>query len=217
MLEPRIKICGLTRRSDAEHAALVGASFLGVVLVPDTPRVVTQSTASEIVSGQGAASVAVVADLEPEAAVGAAMSMGASVLQLHGSETPEEAGLVRDAGPWAVWKALRVREGRSLLGTMEPYFERVDGILLDGWHPDRLGGSGTSFTWGQARGLRDEIPPGLLLIAAGGLAPENVAEAVEALRPDIVDVSSGVEAAPGRKDPEKVEAFVRAVTRMKKG
>jgi phosphoribosylanthranilate isomerase len=85
----------------------------------------------------------------------------------------------------------------------------VDGLLLDGWHPDQAGGSGVSFSWEDVRSVRDRIPHDLKVAVAGGLTPENVADAVHALRPDIVDVSSGVELHVRRKDPELIRAFVR--------
>jgi phosphoribosylanthranilate isomerase len=85
----------------------------------------------------------------------------------------------------------------------------VDGLLLDGWHPDQAGGSGKSFSWEGVRVLRDQISDEVTLVAAGGLTPGNVADAVRALRPDVVDVSSGVELHVRRKDPELVRAFIR--------
>ena len=85
----------------------------------------------------------------------------------------------------------------------------MDGLLLDGWHPDRPGGSGVSFSWEGVRVMRDQIPSALKVIVAGGLTPGNVADAVRALRPDVVDVVSGVELNIRRKDPERIGAFVR--------
>ena len=91
---------------------------------------------------------------------------------------------------------------------VEALGDAVDGLLLDGWHPDRPGGSGASFSWEDVRVVRDRIPSHLKVIVAGGLTPGNVAAAVHALRPDVVDASSGVELHVRRKDRELVRAFV---------
>lgn len=122
---------------------------------------------------------------------------GLDVIQLHGDESPEDCERVK----LKVVKALRVQNRKSL-ETMSDY--KVSAILLDAWDPDRYGGSGECFDWQLAAEVAHTRP----VILAGGLTPENVAEAVKFVRPYAVDVSSGVESSPGVKDPEKVAAFI---------
>lgn len=207
---PRVKICGLTRRSDAEFAASVGADFLGVVGVPESPRARSADQAGEILSGLDPEGVVVLAETRPEAVVEFATRSGASVLQLHGDEEVDLLAGVRAAGPWTLWKAVRVQGPEDAERALDRYAELVDGFLWDGWHPDRLGGSGVSFPWDALRSVRESFPAEKTLVVAGGLTPENVAEVIARLRPDVVDVSSGVETSPGIKDPDRVSRFVRA-------
>ena len=134
---------------------------------------------------------------------------GASVIQLHGEEDGEYAEELRRRGEWAIWKAVQVRDPEDVTRAVEALGASIDGVLLDGWHPDRPGGGGVSFSWEGARLARDHIPPALKVIVAGGLTPGNVVDAVHFLRPDVVDVSSGVELSVRRKDPELIRAFVR--------
>ena len=101
-----------------------------------------------------------------------------------------------------------MRDPHSLPAQVEPWLDRVDGVLVDGWHGDLLGGSGVAFDWAAAADWFQELPSGILRIAAGGLRPENVGEAIRTLQPHVVDVSSGVESEPGLKNPETVRSFV---------
>ena len=133
----------------------------------------------------------------------------AAVIQLHGDEDGEYVEELCRRGKWAIWKAVRVRDPEDVTRAVEALGTSVDGLLLDGWHADRPGGSGVRFSWEGVRVLRDQIPSALKVIVAGGLTPGNVADAVRALRPDVVDVSSGVELNIRRKDPELIRAFVR--------
>jgi phosphoribosylanthranilate isomerase len=206
----RIKICGLVRRSDAVGAVEAGADYLGVVLVPGTPRARSPEEALEVVSGLSVPVVAVVAGMAPGRVAMMAETVGASVVQLHGDESPEQAAAVGQAGPWSVWKALRVRDPRTVLRALEVFRGKVDGVVLDGWHPSAGEGTGTVFDWSQVESQRGRFPPGLIFAAAGGLTPENVGEAVRRLQHHVVDVSSGVEEKPGVKSHERMVAFVRA-------
>ena len=136
-----------------------------------------------------------------------AEAVGLDVLQLHGQETPESlAGL-----PRRVVKAVPVGPGFRVEDALR-YADAADGILLDTRPPGGApsGGTGKAFDWSLARGVREKV--GFLMLA-GGLTPDNVGKALSAVRPDAVDVSSGVESAPGRKDPVKVRAFLDAVAR----
>lgn len=216
-LRPAIKICGLTRRVDAHLAVEEGADYLGVVLVEGTPRVVSVSEAGGILSGLSALKVVVMANPPLGDVVGAAEALEADVIQLHGEEGPEFIDALRREGPWEIWKALRVRGVEEVQQGLEAFGSRVDGILLDGWHPHQRGGSGTPFAWEEVARVRDTVPGALKLIAAGGLRPENVEKAIHHLAPHVVDVSSGVEARPRIKDPAKIVAFIRNVRRARKG
>jgi phosphoribosylanthranilate isomerase len=207
----KVKICGLTRPRDVAFAQRAGADYLGVVLVPGTPRFVEVEAAARLLGEAEVPAVIVVADLSSSEVTAAAERVGAAVVQLHGNEPPEVALRVAQAGPWRVWKALRVREPRDATEGIERYGESVDGILLDGWHPTRLGGSGTVFSWEEVAVSRRSFPGHLEFVAAGGLNAENVREAVERLQPNVVDVSSGVEMAPGIKDDARITEFMRQV------
>ncbi|MFH1763997.1 MAG: phosphoribosylanthranilate isomerase [Gemmatimonadota bacterium] len=209
--DTKVKICGLTRRADALHAAGAGADYLGVVLVPNTPRARTAEEARELLDGIQAPSVIVVADLAVSSVTVLADRVGASVIQLHGDEPPEFVEDLRRAGPWEVWKSLRVRRLADVMEGLARFGGVVDGVLLDGWHPRKRGGTGTPFSWEEVAEVRDGFPPGVALVVAGGLGVDNVNEAVVRLRPQVVDVSSGVEESPGIKDRLRVEAFIRRV------
>lgn len=208
---PRVKVCGLTRRGDVEHASRAGADYVGVILVPETPRHVSPREARALVQGVDALPVVVVADLEVDETVDVAGFVGAGVIQLHGHEPPDLVARLREAGPWAVWKAVRVREPGDANRGLELYRQASDGLLLDGWDPSQRGGTGRRFPWAEVGRWAQDFPPELLFIAAGGLTPANVSEAIRELRPHVVDVSSGVEVSPGIKDREKVETFIRSV------
>lgn len=209
MPDVQVKICGLTRPADAEYAAAAGADYLGCVLVPSSPRAVDAERARGVSSAApGVPLVLVVAGLGVTELEAAATVAGASVLQLHGDETPDLVRALRSRGPWRVWKGVRVRDAASAREALDRWGGIVDGILLDGWAPHQLGGTGTPFPWEEVASLRPAVPEGTLLIAAGGLKPENVGRAVSLLRPDVVDVSSGVESTPGVKDPARVREFV---------
>jgi phosphoribosylanthranilate isomerase len=207
---PAIKVCGLTRREDAELAGEAGAAYGGVILAPGYRRSVTPGTARVILSEFQGRRVGVFVDADEAGLLAAAAEAGIHVVQLHGDEPPEVADGVRAAG-YEVWKAVRVRSADDVRAAFDRYAGTVDALLLDGYDPAAAGGTGTRFDWMQIAALRGELPGGMGLVAAGGLRPDNVAEAVRVLRPHAVDVSSGVESAPGVKDPAAVRAFVRAV------
>jgi len=204
----RVKICGLTRPADARAAAEAGADVVGAVLVASSPRSVSPGRAGEIGEAARRPLALVVADLPVAEIVEAARRAGASVLQLHGDEPPELLRTLAGEGDWELWKAARVRSLDQIERAVARYHGVARALLLDGWHPDQLGGTGTRFPWEALEALRDRIPAGLEVGVAGGLEPANVAMAVTRLRPDIVDVSSGVETRPGIKEAGLVAAFV---------
>jgi len=204
-----VKICGLARRQDALQAAEAGADYLGVVLVPGSPRFQTPEEARDLLAGIRVPRVMVVADMDVSQILGAAKVVEPSVIQLHGTESPEVISRLRLAGPWKVWKALGVRAQADVEAALARYRNLLDGLLLDAWHPEKGGGTGVSFAWKEVVGIRGTLPEDLLLVVAGGLGPGNVREAVTTLRPHVVDVSSGVEKEPGVKDPSLVGEFLR--------
>lgn len=210
MFPPDVKICGLMRRSDAEAAAAAGARYGGVILASGGKRSVAVAAAGALFSGLPLAPVGVFVDASADAVAEAAGVAGLRVVQLHGSEPVATARALRADGRWAVWKAVRVRDADSLARAAEEYADEVDALLLDGWSPNAPGGTGTRFDWDALAARRAELPDTLAVVVAGGLDPENVARAIEALRPRVVDVSSGVESAPGVKDPAAISAFIAA-------
>jgi phosphoribosylanthranilate isomerase len=208
-LGPEVKICGITRLEDALAAAHAGADYLGAILSTGFRRSVEPGLATRYPGETGRPLVGVLVDETPSRAAQLARATGASVLQLHGNETPRVLEALRELGSWRLWKALRVRTAAEVREALDLYGPLADGLLLDGWHPEHRGGSGVRFPWDLVAPLRDEFPGHLTFIAAGGLQPDNVGEAVRRLRPDVVDVSSGVEIRPGIKDAGRVRSFIR--------
>ena len=202
-----MKVCGITSVQDALMTAESGADGVGFVFWRRSPRFVEARAARRIADKLPASilRVGVFVDASAPDLARAAEDAGLDVLQLHGSEPPDTLrGL-----PRTVWKALRVGDGFAPVDALR-YEGRAAGILLDTQAGGMPGGSGQTFDWSVAREVRKRAS---FLILAGGLTPANVARAIEAVRPDAVDVSSGVESAPGRKDAAKVRAFVEAVRR----
>jgi phosphoribosylanthranilate isomerase len=208
---PALKVCGITRRADAEAASGAGAAFLGVVLAPGGKRTVAAEDAAALLAGLPARRVGVFVDASAGELRRAAEAAGLHVLQLHGDEPPELLRELRDEGRWAVWKALRPRGAAELRAGVERYAGVADALLLDGFSARAHGGTGTAFPWEEVAAVRGEIPTGLPLVVAGGMRAGNVARAVALLRPDVVDVSSGVESAPGIKDPSAIRTFAAAL------
>ncbi len=209
MSELGVKICGITTPEDALVAQELGADYLGMILSQGFSRSILPDEAVDIGFVAETSLVAVLVDESLDEAQRIAELSGASVIQLHGEENVEYVEELRRRGMWTIWKAVRVRDPEDVTRAVEALGTSVDGLLLDGWHPDRPGGSGVSFSWEGVRVMRDQIPSALKVIVAGGLTPGNVADAVRVLRPDVVDVVSGVELNIRRKDPELIGAFVR--------
>jgi len=205
----KVKICGITRTEDAIVAAHAGADYVGAILSEGFGRSVPIERAVEYGAETRLPVVGVTVDEELDALIRIGEEAELSVLQLHGSEDPGLAARVREAGPWEVWKALRVRTSDEILEALSVWEGVVDGLLLDGWHPEHRGGSGVRFPWDLVVPLRGRFPETLTFVAAGGLTPENVGEAVRRMSPDVVDVSSGVEITHGVKEPGRVRSFVR--------
>lgn len=203
MARTRIKICGITRPEDARVAVQSGADALGLVFYPKSPRAVSLAQATEIAAAVPAfvTLVALFVDETAERVSRVLESVPIDTLQFHGDE--DEAFCAQFARPWI--KALRVRPDTDLVASCQRYAS-ARGILLDAWQEGVPGGTGKTFDWSL---ISSGLPLPLLL--AGGLNPANVGSAIEAARPFAVDVSGGVEAKPGIKDPEKIRQFIAAV------
>ena len=199
----RIKICGITNLPDALAAVEAGAHALGFMFYEESPRCVTPPAAAEIIRALPpfVAKVGVFVNAERESVARAIAHCGLDTVQFHGDETPE---LCLGFGVKSI-KAFRIRDAASLQAL--PAF-RTDAWLLDSYVPGKLGGTGARFNWDlAAEASRDGRGR---VILAGGLTPENVAAAIRQARPFGVDVSSGVESEPGRKDAAKMADFIAA-------
>ena len=202
-----VKICGITSAQDAQLAVEAGADALGFVFFAMSPRKISVERAAEIARAvpKGVRRVGVFVNESPAEMARVADAVGLDLLQLHGDEPPEAlAGLAR-----AALKAVRVGKGFAEEEALR-YASRAAGLLVDTRLPGETqlpGGTGVPFDWSLVKGLAARVP---FLMLAGGLDPANVAEAIRVVRPHAVDVSSGVEALPGRKDPARVRAFVQA-------
>ncbi|RCV90978.1 phosphoribosylanthranilate isomerase [Billgrantia montanilacus] len=200
-IRTRIKFCGLTREQDVDVAVAAGADALGFVLWPGSRRCVDDDRLASLAGRVPAfvTRVGLFVDQPPERV--AYLSRFLDLLQFHGDEPPDYcAGFER---PWI--KALRMREGLDLHAAAAAY-SGAQALLLDAYRPGVPGGTGETFDWSR-------IPASLTkpVILAGGLTPANVAQAIASVRPFAVDVSGGVEAARGCKDPELLKAFAAAV------
>lgn len=195
-----VKVCGTTSEEDALLAVAMGADAVGFVFAP-SPRQVAVGTARDIVKRlpHEVITVGVFRDEAPERVVEVVNAIGLRAAQLHGHETPEQAQYVRNRVPLLIQA---FPAGDRNLAKARDY--GADAILLDAASP----GSGQVFDWSLA-----EAPDGIRLILAGGLTPDNVEQAIKQVHPWGVDVASGVESAPGHKDPLKVRAFVAAAKR----
>jgi len=198
----RVKICGITSIEDAVAAVEAGADALGFMFYERSPRKISIETASAIKTALPpfVVKVGVFADAI-ENVIRSAMLSGLNALQFHGNEPPD---FVKRFSPITTIKAFRIQNAASL-AQLAAY--NTSAWLLDSYTPAQLGGTGTAFDWTLALQARKFGRP---IILAGGLTPENVADAVRKVRPYAVDVSSGVESAPGKKDPAKVAAFIQA-------
>ena len=195
-----LKICGITRLSDALHAVEHGAGALGFVFWPQSPRYISPERAAEIIAAlpPGVDAVGVFVN-EPVDSIRAVVAQtGISTIQLHGDEAPAYA----DALGWPVLRAITVEQAEQASAAWPP--ETL--FLMDAADPVRRGGTGSTIDWQQAA----SAARGRRIVLAGGLTPDNVADAIGTVRPFGVDVSSGVEDAPGVKNPDKVARFLKS-------
>ncbi len=199
----KVKICGITHKDDALAAVDAGVDALGFMFYEHSPRYLTMNAARSIILRVPPfiTKVGVFVDSSEEAVRRAVEECGLDCIQLHGGETPE---FCERFSPLKVIKAFRIRDAGSLLDL--PAY-RTDAWLLDGYVAGALGGTGVQFNWTLALEAKQQ---GVPVILAGGLTADNVASAVQEVGPFAVDVSSGVELVPGRKDPAEMRRFVTA-------
>ena len=211
----RIKICGITRLEDARAAITAGADMLGFNFYRPSPRFVEPHDARTIIEALRAeiralsrtvTMVGVFVNEPAESIVRIAGEAGIAAIQLHGDESVEFCRELKALLPDRfLIKVLRAR-GDDVIEQALEY--NVGAIMLDAFDAELRGGTGRTVDWNLARHIRDAVPR---LFLAGGLSPENVREALEAVQPYAVDACSALESAPGRKNAERVDAFVRAV------
>ena len=205
-MTPRVKICGITRLQDALLAVDLGATAVGFVLWPGSPRYIQPDLAREIVAALPNSVVAVGVFVDEEAGVvrRTAKHVGLGAVQLHGSESVEFAASLLEP----VIKAVPIGDDYDV--------EQIDAIprtitvLLDAHDPQRRGGTGRTIDWQIARKISERR----FVVLAGGITPENAQAAIAAVRPYAIDVSSGVESAPGIKDHRKLRALFDALVVM---
>lgn len=200
----KVKICGITSLDDARMAVDAGADALGFVFYEKSPRFVNPVAAAKIIAKLPPfiQTVGLFVNEEIEKINWTADFCGLDLVQLHGDESPEDCQEVNRR----VIKAFRIQN----IVSIEPLKKfQVSGYLLDAWCPDCYGGTGKTFNWEVAAAARQYGR----IILAGGLAPDNVIEALRAVQPYAVDVSSGVESAPGKKDAAKVKEFIKRAKR----
>ena len=211
MADVKVKICGITNWADAKRAVDAGADFLGFNFYAKSPRYIAPAKARRIVRRlpKSVSAVGVFVNENEEKMVDTARAVGLTALQLHGDESPAEVARLRRILP--VIKAIRA--GKSFRPAQLAKFRRASAILLDGFDRRLRGGTGRTVDWRLARRANRY---GRVFLA-GGLTPENISEAIRAAAPFAVDVCSGVEAEPGKKDPKRLRAFMSAVGAMRRG
>jgi phosphoribosylanthranilate isomerase len=213
---PAVKVCGMTDPARVGEAVALGAAYVGLVFYPPSPRALDPARARDlalVVAEGPARSVGLFVDAAEREIEAVLRHVPLDVLQLHGNETPER---VRALATWSglpVMKAVRVGDADDL-APLDEQADAADMILFDARPPRGAGalpgGNGLAFDWRFLDGVRLAKPWAL----AGGLNPDNLAEAVRRVRPPIVDVSSGIESRPGVKDKARLEAFLREAARL---
>ena len=206
----RVKICGITNYQDADMAVQLGADALGFVFAP-SPRRISPEKAREIICAipPFVQTVGVFVNERPDTVRRIIRFCGLDLIQFHGDESPEVCG---EFMPHAI-KALRVREG-SVLESIIPYHGKTKAVLFDTYSGERRGGTGKTFDWDLAvMGKRVGIP----IILSGGLTPANIESAVLTVNPFAVDVNSGIEERPGKKDHLLMEELMEKIQKVNGG
>jgi phosphoribosylanthranilate isomerase len=207
-MKTQIKICGLSTETAIDAAIESGATHIGLVHFEKSPRHVSLERAAQLRShaGDRIRTVLLLVNADPKLTGKAIGDVKPDVVQFHGSETPEWLKLVADNSGLEIWKALGVKDAPTLAKS-DRYIGAADRLLFDAPAKALPGGTGTSFDWSLLAGHDHQIAWGL----AGGLDPDNVLDALTATRAPLVDVSSGVESAPGVKQVDRIAAFCQAV------
>src|SRR5690606_7885414 len=207
MSERLIKICGLSTPETVDAAVAAGATHIGLVHYPPSPRHVTleQAAALRARTPNRVKIVLLLVNEQPQPTALAIQAVKPDVVQIHGSETPEWLALLKQNTPLEIWKAIGV-SGIGSLERAQRYKDAAHRLLYDAPAKKLPGGTGLAFDWSLLAQFRHTMPWGL----AGGLTPDNVAEAIRTTGAELVDASSGLESAPGVKDIAKIEAFCRA-------
>ncbi|HIK06589.1 MAG TPA: phosphoribosylanthranilate isomerase [Trichormus sp. M33_DOE_039] len=198
----RVKICGITQPQQSVAIASLGATALGFICVPTSPRYVTipQIQAAVADLPENIDKIGVFANASIAEITQIVFSSKLTGVQLHGDETPEFCSQLRQALPQVeIIRAIRIRNFEHLEQAII-YTEYIDTLLLDAYHPQQLGGTGQTLDWQMLQKFRPSCP----WLLAGGLTPDNILEALSQVNPDGIDLSSGVEIKPGDKDLEKV-------------
>lgn len=210
----RVKVCGITSETDRKLAVDAGADALGFITdVPvDTPRAILPERAKELVRGVPpfVTSVLVTMPTSPEQTVDLVHDVNPNVLQVHGQLSAGDLAYLASKVDAAVLKTVDA----SNLDAAHRYDELADALLVDSTDENGAGGTGRTHDWDATRALREEVQSPVVL--AGGLTPENVADAVESVEPFGIDVASGVEVSGGEKNPDAVRAFVKNAKRRQR-
>jgi phosphoribosylanthranilate isomerase len=207
-LPTQIKICGLKTEAEIEAAAKAGATHIGLNLFEKSPRYLPleQAAALRMRTPESLKVVLLLVNAEPGYTAKALEVVKPDVVQFHGNETPEWLRLLKGVTSTEIWKALGVKDAATLK-TSDRFVDAADMLLFDAPAQALPGGTGMRFDWSLLADHQHKLPWGL----AGGLTPDNVAEALRQTRAALVDTSSGVESAPGVKDVDKIAAFCKAV------
>jgi phosphoribosylanthranilate isomerase len=203
-----VKICGLKDPENLKAAIDAGARFVGFVFYPGSPRAVTAEEAASLAKQvpPSVRRVGLFVDPKDGMLQKTLDAVPVDMIQLHGQETPERVAEIKAKFKKPVMKAIPVATKYDL-EELEAYENAADWILFDAKNDEKIGGTGTSFDWALLQGKNFKKP----WMLAGGLTADNVNEALAVLKPRVVDVSSGVESAPGEKDTAKIYAFIKAV------
>jgi phosphoribosylanthranilate isomerase len=209
-MPPLVKICGLSTPETVDAAVRLGATHVGLVHYEPSPRHVDLKTAATLRRRAGPhVKVALLLVNASQQLTGEALGMvRPDIIQFHGNETPEWLAVVKRLAPAEIWKAVGLKDGGTL-ERIQQYHGVADRILFDAPAAALPGGTGTRFDWSLLKNHRHTMDWGM----AGGLTPANLAEAIAATGAPLVDVSSGVESAPGVKDVDKIAAFLKAAGR----
>ncbi|MDP8298405.1 MAG: phosphoribosylanthranilate isomerase [Candidatus Tantalella remota] len=210
----KVKICGLKSVEDAVLACESGADLLGFIFIEGTPRVLSVDEARDIIEGipsdiaGGAGKVGLFKDMAAQEVFRTVKSCGLDHVQLQGDESPEYCLEIKNKADVKIIKAFKVRENILPVGGISPVgYEAADMFVFDTFHPDMDGGTGEKFDWEVLEAAKGGIEKPFFV--AGGLSPDNVADAVRTVRPYGVDVSSGIEIETGKKDEDLLKEFIK--------